>query len=130
MADAAQAHAAAVVVDGLEKASTDIDEGMVDRHGTDYLKKVLAIKTDEGNITDGPDSAARAAAVANMPAAAAAPTAAAATAADDDHDDDAADDVEPPPAGIDEEAWRALPTKLRAEHAEVSAEQLEASEHT
>ena len=119
MADAVQAHAAAVVVDGLEKASTDIDEGMVDRHGTDYLKKVLAIKTDEGNITDGPDSAPSAA------------TAAAATAADDDHDDDAADDdVEPPPAGIDEEAWRALPTKLRAEHAEVSAEQLEASEHT
>ena len=110
MADAAQAHAAAVVVDGLEKASTDIDEGMVDRHGTDYLKKVLAIKTDEGNTTDGPDSAPSAA------------TAAAATAADDD--------VEPPPAGIDEEAWRALPTKLRAEHADVSAEQLEASEHT
>ena len=109
-------------MDGLEKASTDIDEGMVDRHGTDYtdyLKKVLAIKTDEGNIADGPGSAPSAA------------TAAAATAADDDHDDDAADDdVEPPPAGIDEEAWRALPTKLRAEHAKVSAEQLEASEHT
>ena len=48
-------------------------------------------------------------------------------AADDDDDD--ANDVEPPLAGIDEGVWRALPAKLRAEHAEVSAERLEASEH-
>ena len=112
-------------------------------HATDFLKEALGMKVNEGNIADGPDSAASATAVANMPAPSPSlappppppPTAAAAAiaAVDANDDSDAAadaadDDVESPPAGIVEEVWRALPPELRAELAELSAEQLEASE--
>ena len=102
----------------------------------EFTRHALGLKIDEGNIADRADSAFSAAAVANVPAPVPVPAptataaASAAAAADDNHGDDAAaDDVKPPPAGIDQEVWRALPPELRAELAELSAEQLEASEH-